>query len=160
MKNTRHLEEYEDGRKVVSSRLLKINISLVPRPSPFFFVLLCVFSIIHGAKERHFRESKTKLQPSLALEELCRDVVSRPRPELTLPLYVPTLRHAHQSGHLIRKESLGECAEVCKTKSGEAGERSYLYSVWLCQVLSLPQSKLVCCTARHKCPARWAIWLH
>ena len=43
-----------------------------------------------------------------AKSELCRDVVSRdvvsrPRPGLTLPLFVPILRHAHQSGHLIRK---------------------------------------------------------
>ena len=30
-------------------------------------------------------------------------VVSRPRPGLALPLFIPILRHAHQSGHLIRK---------------------------------------------------------
>ena len=50
------------------------------------------------------------------LEELCRDVVSRPRPGLTLLLFVPISRHAHQSGHLIRKVPrmiYREGAEVC-----------------------------------------------
>ena len=47
--------------------------------------------------------SEVRMKATHVLNLLCRDVVSRPRPGLTLPLLVPILRYAHQSGHLIRK---------------------------------------------------------
>ena len=37
------------------------------------------------------------------MRQLMYVVVSRPRPGLTLPLFVFILRHVHQSGHLIRE---------------------------------------------------------
>ena len=52
-------------------------------------------------------------------------IASRPRPELTLPLFVLTWRRVHQSGLLIKKvlRMIGKGREVCsQVDMGKVGQ--------------------------------------